>query len=83
MVAPEEARLAGRARMQLAFALVSAALTVLAAIIPRWIEELTGLNPDGGSGLLEWGLAVLFAAASIGFGIGSFRTRRRLAAARG
>jgi hypothetical protein len=80
---PGEARLARRARLQSIFAIVSLVLTVLAAIAPAWIEEFTTLEPDGGNGVLEWALAVVFGAISVVFGLLTYRSRRRLAAARG
>ena len=80
--AADEAKLARRARLQLVFALISAGLTVLAAIVPVWIEEVTGLEPDGGNGELEWLLAVVFGLVSIVFGVLCYRTRRQLKLAR-
>ena len=62
MAASDAARLTRRGRLQLIFAAISAVLTVLAAIIPAWIEKFTTLEPDGASGELEWLLAVLSAA---------------------
>jgi len=39
---------------------IIAALTAVLAVIttawPQWIELLTGADPDGGDGLLEWAL---------------------------
>ena len=57
--------LARRARLRLIFTIVSLVLTVLAAVVPVWIEEFTSLEPDGGSSELEWLLAVCFGAVSI------------------
>jgi hypothetical protein len=81
--ADDQARLARRARLELVFALISAGLTAMAAIIPVWIESLTGLEPDGGNGELEWLLAVAFGVVSIVFGVLTYRTRRQLKLARG
>jgi uncharacterized membrane protein len=74
-----EAKLARRARLQLIFMIISLVLTVLAAVLPVWIEGFTSLEPDGGSGALEWLLAVVFGAVSIVFGVLTYRTRRQLA----
>jgi hypothetical protein len=78
---PDQAKLARQARLQLVFALVSAGLAVLAALVPRWIEEVTGLEPDGGNGELEWLLPVVFGVVSIVFGVLTYRSRQQLKAA--
>jgi len=75
--------LARRARLHLVFAIISLGLTVLAAVLPVWIEEVTSLEPDGGSGALEWLLAAVFGVVSIVFGVLTYRTRRKLAAVTG
>jgi hypothetical protein len=48
-----------------------------------WIEEFTGLEPDGGGGALEWALAIPFATAAVALGGLTVRTRRRPAPATG
>jgi len=43
---------------------VAGLLGVLTAIVPDWIEEVFHVDPDAGSGALEWGIvAVLFVIA--------------------
>jgi hypothetical protein len=69
------ARLTRRARLQLVLALACAGLTVLAIAVPMWIEEFTGLEPDGGGGALEWALAIPFATAAVALGGLTVRTR--------
>jgi hypothetical protein len=76
--ASEQARLRRRARLQAILAAVTAVLTVLAAVVPVWIEETTSFEPDGGSGLLEWLLAVVFGVLTVALGGLSYRTRLRL-----
>ena len=44
--------------------MVGLALFVLTLITREWFELLTGLDPDGGSGALEWVLAFGLLAAS-------------------
>lgn len=52
----------------LALAAISWAATLLNVVFgPEWVEELTGWEPDGGNGSLEWGLVavpILIAVAS-------------------
>lgn len=47
-----------------ALAVVMAALALITAFIPDWIEAVTGLDPDGGNGWLERLIVVGFAAIS-------------------
>lgn len=49
-------------------AVVCAALAVLTAFVPDWIERLIGMAPDDGSGELEWGIVLAFAVAAATFG---------------
>lgn len=45
-----------RALILAVLAVGSAALAALAAFWPQWIEEILGVEPDQGSGALEWAL---------------------------
>lgn len=40
-------------------ATVAGALAVLTLAVPDWIEAVSGLEPDGGGGALEWGIVVV------------------------
>jgi hypothetical protein len=77
----DERRAARRARWQLILAIVAAVLAVLAIVVPMWIEEVSGLEPDGGDGSLELLLPIAFAVPALALGGLSWRTRRRLARA--
>lgn len=46
------------------FALAATA-AVAAALVPDWVELVFGVDPDQGSGLLEWTLAILVVIAVI------------------
>jgi hypothetical protein len=54
--------------VEVGLAIVTAALLVLTLITREWIEIVFGVDPDGGSGALEWaivaGLAVLTFAST-------------------
>jgi hypothetical protein len=68
-------------RIEGVLAIVSALLALMTLISPEWIEELTGLEPDAGSGALEWGIALGFGVAAIVLALSARRDRRRLRAA--
>ena len=71
-----------RARWQLILAVTFFALTVLALVVPMWIEDVTGLSRDGGSGETELLLALPFGLASIVLGVLTYRNWRKFAATR-
>jgi hypothetical protein len=58
-------------------AVVAAVLAVITAINAEWIEWLTGLDPDGGSGALEWGIVVVFSLGAVVAGALARRDLRR------
>jgi hypothetical protein len=72
-------RLRRRLRVEVALAVISAALCVLTFAFPEWIEESTGLEPDAGSGALEWIIAGVFLAAALVSAVLARRDYRRLA----
>ena len=65
-----------RDRWQLILSAVFFVLTLLALIVPVWIEEVTGRSPDGGNGELELLLAVPFGIAALVLGALGWRSRR-------
>ena len=54
-----------RARTMNIFAIVLALAAILTAIWPNWIELVFRVDPDQGSGALEWGIVGLFAALAV------------------
>lgn len=75
-----ETRRRRRARIETALATVSAALVILTLALPEWIELLTGLDPDAGSGALELAVTGTLLVVTIGFTLVARGNRRRLAA---
>jgi ABC-type thiamin/hydroxymethylpyrimidine transport system permease subunit len=73
-------RLRRRLRIEVVLAVISAVLCVLTLVFPEWIEELTGLEPDAGSGALEWIMAGAFLVAAVVSAVLARRDYRRLAA---
>jgi hypothetical protein len=56
--------LMSRVRIESALAAAFAVLAVLTAVAPQWIEAVTGLDPDGGSGAVEWLVVACFGLAA-------------------
>jgi hypothetical protein len=67
-------------RIEVVLTIISASLSILTVLFPEWIEELTGLEPDAGSGALEWAIAGIFLAAAVVSALLARRSYRRLAA---
>lgn len=74
-----ERRLRRRLRVEVTLAVISAGLFVLSLVFPEWIEATTGLEPDAGSGALEFAIAGAFLLAAIVSAVLARRDRRRLA----
>jgi hypothetical protein len=53
---------------------------VAALVDPEWIEAF-GVEPDGGSGALEWGIAVALGLLCVACSLAGARTWRRARAA--
>jgi hypothetical protein len=66
-------------RIEVVLALISAALCVLTLVFPKWIKALTGLEPDAGSGALEWNVAGVLFVATVVSAVLARRDFRRLA----
>ena len=71
-------RLKVRLTIETLLGLASLVLAILTAINGEWIEELTGFEPDAGSGALEWAIVIAFALAAITLGALAVRDGRRL-----
>jgi hypothetical protein len=56
-----------RFRIEVALAVVAAALAFLTLVTQEWVEVLFGIDPDKGSGGFEWAIviALLVAAAAL------------------
>ncbi len=70
-----------KAYLQAALGGVAAVLAVATAVWPRWVESVSGLSPDAGSGEAEWWLVALFAAPALGLLLLARRSFGRVAAA--
>jgi hypothetical protein len=51
--------------VQVGLGSVTAALTVITIISREWIEVVFGVDPDHGSGVVEWGVVVALGAATV------------------
>jgi hypothetical protein len=74
-----ELRLRKRLRVEATLAGLSAALFALTLVFPEWIEAVTGLEPDAGSGALEFIISGTLLLIAIASALLARRDRRRLA----
>lgn len=75
---PQPGRLRMRMTVEGVLAVAAAALALITIIDHEWIEELTGLEPDAGSGALEWAIVLGLAAAAVVLGVLAWRDGQRL-----
>jgi hypothetical protein len=57
--------------------IIGASLFVLTLISRQWIEIVFGVDPDGGSGALEFGIALLLLGVAVGSSLLALREWRR------
>jgi hypothetical protein len=62
-------------------AVASGLLLVLTLVTREWIEILTGWDPDGGNGAVEWLIVVVLLVATATFGLLARAERMRPALA--
>ncbi len=68
-----------RARIEAVLAAACSILAVITLAWPTWIEEITGLDPDAGSGGTEWGFVAVLGAFAIAAALMARRDFRRAA----
>ena len=73
-----EVQLRRRLRLEFGLAVASATLFAVTLVFPEWIEALTGLDPDAGSGAAELVVSAILLLASIGAATLARRDHRRL-----
>ena len=72
-------RVRARFWIEVIFASLAFALMTVTLINHEWIEWLTGAEPDGGSGLLEWAVVIACAIVAVAFAAQARREWRRAA----
>jgi hypothetical protein len=75
-------RLAIRVRVETMLAVMFGVFAVVTTVWPTWIESITGLEPDAGSGDTEWAIVAVFAVASVSVAAIARHDSRKLRAAR-
>ncbi|HEX5087841.1 MAG TPA: hypothetical protein VFV89_08535 [Nocardioides sp.] len=63
--------------VEAALAGLAAVLAAVTAVVPDWIERLTGAHPDSGGGELEWMFALVPAAIALALAVAARREWRR------
>lgn len=68
--------------IEVALSALAAGLAVLTLVTREWIELLFGIDPDQGSGALEWAVVVALFVVSLGLAlIASWDRMRQIATA--
>ena len=67
-----------RYRLEVVGAAVTGLAGVITAIVPDWIEEAFLVEPDAGSGSLEWLIVIALALATVALSALAWRERRRI-----
>ena len=65
----ESRMLTRRLRIESALAALAAVMALITIAWPEWIEAVFGIDPDGGSGALEWAFVAALALGSLTFGL--------------
>jgi hypothetical protein len=55
--------------IEVALAVITAGLASLTLITSEWSELMFGVDPDAGSGALEWGIVIALAVATVAFSL--------------
>jgi hypothetical protein len=67
-----------RYRLEVIGAAVTGLAAAITAIVPDWIEEVFHVDPDSGSGALEWLIVAALALATVALSALAWRARGRL-----
>jgi hypothetical protein len=67
-----------RYRLEVIGAAVTGLAAAITAIVPDWIEEVFHVDPDSGSGSLEWLIVAALALATVTLSALAWRERRGL-----
>jgi hypothetical protein len=74
-------RLQARVTIEAVLAIACLTMAIVTIFDREWIEELTGVDPDAGSGALEWLIVIGLGLASMILSRLAWRTAHRLRAA--